>query len=129
MHIFKLIFSMFLVGIGSVFADSIIIEPDDSPHQLNYNLSSGEYSQLTQNGVALALSGGGARGLAHIGVLEVLQENNIPIKFIAGTSMGAVIGGLYCAGYSPTEIHKIALGIDWDALFSSAPLRSSILVY
>ena len=54
---------MFLVGIGSVFADSIIIEPDDSPHQLNYNLSSGEYSQLTQNGVALALSGGGARGL------------------------------------------------------------------
>jgi len=119
---------MFLITTGPLFAENIIIEPDDSPHQLNYSLSGRVYSARGQTGVALALSGGGARGLAHIGVLEVLQENNIRIKFIAGTSMGAVIGGLYSAGYSPSEIHQIALGIDWDALFSSAPLRSSILV-
>src|SRR5579883_1094573 len=48
--------------------------------------------------VALALGGGGARGLAHIGVLKVLQENNIPIDYIVGTSMGSIIGGLYAAG-------------------------------
>jgi NTE family protein len=76
----------------------------------------------------LALSGGGARGIAHIGVLEVLQENHIPIKFVAGTSMGAIIGGLYCAGYSPEELHRLVLSVDWNSLFSSAPLRSSILV-
>ena len=54
--------------------------------------------------VALVLSGGGSRGLAHVGVLKALEENNIPIDFIAGTSMGAIIGGLYVSGYSPSEI-------------------------
>jgi NTE family protein len=59
--------------------------------------------------VALALSGGGADGLSHIGVLKSLEENHIPIDYIAGTSMGALIGALYASGYSPAQIEAFAL--------------------
>lgn len=59
--------------------------------------------------VGLVLSGGGAKGLAHIGLIKALEENNIPIDYIAGTSMGAIIGGLYAAGYSPEEMEKLFL--------------------
>ena len=54
--------------------------------------------------VGLVLSGGGAKGIAHIGVIQALEENGIPIDYIAGTSMGAIVGGLYSAGYSPQEM-------------------------
>jgi len=54
--------------------------------------------------VGLVLSGGGAKGFAHIGVIRAMEENNIPIDYITGTSMGAIIGGLYAAGYSPDEM-------------------------
>ncbi len=57
--------------------------------------------------VGLALGGGGAKGLAHVGALKVLEENNIPIHKIAGTSMGAIIGVLYCAGHSADSIIEI----------------------
>lgn len=57
--------------------------------------------------VALVLSGGGAKGVTHIGVLKALEEQGIPIDYIAGTSMGAIIGGLYASGYSPDEIQKL----------------------
>jgi NTE family protein len=57
--------------------------------------------------VAVVLSGGGAKGVTHIGVLQALEENGIPIDYIAGTSMGAIIGGLYAAGYSPAQMIKI----------------------
>ena len=60
--------------------------------------------------VGLVLSGGGAKGLAHVGVLKVLEENEIPIDYIVGTSMGGVIGGLYAAGYSAFEIEQLVLG-------------------
>ncbi len=66
--------------------------------------------------VGLVLSGGGAKGLAHIGILKALEENNIPVDYIVGTSMGAIVGGLYAAGYSPSEIEKIATSkefLDW----------------
>lgn len=59
--------------------------------------------------VGLVLSGGGASAVSHIGVLKALEENNIPIDYIAGTSMGALVGGLYTAGYSPQEIENIFL--------------------
>ncbi|NLS44315.1 MAG: hypothetical protein GX969_01030 [Firmicutes bacterium] len=62
-----------------------------------------------KRGVGLALSSGSARGLAHIGVLKVLEKERIPIKAIAGSSMGALIGGLYAAGVPPTELENIAL--------------------
>ncbi|MDP2336680.1 MAG: patatin-like phospholipase family protein [Bacteroidota bacterium] len=57
--------------------------------------------------VGLVLSGGGAKGLAHIAVIKALEENGIPIDFIAGTSMGAIVGGLYAAGYSPEEMEQL----------------------
>lgn len=64
--------------------------------------------------VGLVFSGGGAKGLAHIGVLKALEENNIPIDYIVGTSMGGIVGGMYAAGYSPSEIETIALSEDFQ---------------
>lgn len=57
--------------------------------------------------VGLVLSGGGAKGIAHIGIIQALEENDIPIDYLAGTSMGAVVGGLYAAGYSPAEMMEL----------------------
>jgi NTE family protein len=57
--------------------------------------------------VGLVMSGGGASGIAHIGVLKALEENNIPVNCIAGTSIGSIIGGLYASGYSPLEIERM----------------------
>ncbi|MDD3487364.1 MAG: patatin-like phospholipase family protein [Candidatus Moranbacteria bacterium] len=68
--------------------------------------------------IGLALGSGGARGLAHIGVIKVLEENNIPIDFIAGSSIGAMIGGFYAAGLSIKEIEEIALNTSWRQIFS-----------
>ena len=68
--------------------------------------------------IGLVLSGGGARGFAHIGVLKLLEENNIPIDYIVGTSMGSIIGGLYAIGLTPKEIEIGVQGIAWDKVFS-----------
>ena len=68
--------------------------------------------------LALVLSGGGARGTAQIGVLKSFERHGIPIDFIAATSMGAIVGGLYASGYSPDEIDSIALHTDWDEVLS-----------
>ena len=76
--------------------------------------------------VGLVLSGGAARGLAHVGVLKALEEQGIHIDAIAGTSMGAVIGGLYASGYKIDELEKLALGIDWKEALSDAPEREDI---
>lgn len=64
-------------------------------------------NHLSAQKVALVLSGGGAKGVAHIGVIKALEDNNIPIDYIAGTSMGAIIGGLYAAGYSPEQMEDL----------------------
>jgi NTE family protein len=67
-------------------------------------------SQLTvAQKVGLVLSGGGAKGIAHVGVIKALEENNIPIDYVAGTSMGGVVGACYAAGYSPAQIEAIVL--------------------
>jgi NTE family protein len=76
--------------------------------------------------VGLVLSGGGARGVAHAGVLKVLEELRIPIDCITGTSMGAIVGGLYASGYSPVEIDSIARAIDWDDVFDDDPKREKL---
>ena len=70
--------------------------------------------QVKAQKVGLVLSGGGAKGLAHIGTLKALEENNIPIDYITGTSMGGIVGAMYAAGYSPIEIEKIALSADFQ---------------
>lgn len=69
--------------------------------------------------VGVVLSGGGSKGLSHIGVLKALEEDSIPVDYIAGTSMGAIIGGLYASGYSPEEIEKIALSGSFEKWASS----------
>lgn len=74
--------------------------------------------------VGLALSGGGARGFAHIGALKVLEEVGMPIDYIAGTSMGSIVGGLYAIGYSADEIEQVVTEVDWDDLFSDTPPRN-----
>jgi NTE family protein len=68
--------------------------------------------------VALVLSGGGAKGVTHIGVLRALEENGIPINYIAGTSMGAIIGGLYAAGYSPDEMQYMITSEEFKSWIS-----------
>ncbi len=63
----------------------------------------------SQQSVGLVLSGGGAKGIAHIGVIQALEDHNIPIDYIAGTSMGAIVGGLYASGYTPAEMMELIL--------------------
>src|SRR5690348_7128518 len=76
--------------------------------------------------IGLVLSGGGARGTAHIGVLKVLEELRVPIDAIAGTSMGAVVGGLYASGLSAHEIEKIMTSVNWREAFSDRPAREDL---
>ncbi len=73
--------------------------------------------------VALVLSGGAALGFAHTGVLKVLEEVGMPIDMVVGTSMGAIIGGFYAAGYSPQDIGTIAAEIDWPVMFTDSIAR------
>lgn len=74
--------------------------------------------------VALVLSGGGAKGFAHIPVLEVLEEMEIPIDIIIGNSAGSIIGGLYCAGYSTEEIMDALSDVNWAHIFQDTPVSS-----
>ncbi len=82
--------------------------------------------QMQRPKIGLALSGGGARGFAHIGVLKLLDSLHIPVDYIAGTSMGGIAGGLYAIGYSGLEIENIARNSDWEELFSDRPPREVI---
>src|SRR5258707_1009416 len=76
--------------------------------------------------ICLVLSGGGARGMAHIGVLKVLEELKIPIDCIAGTSMGAVVGGLYASGMTAAQIDATMRSVDWQEAFRDAPPRRDL---
>ncbi len=73
-----------------------------------------------KKGTALVLSGGGARGIAQIGVLRELERQNVQIDYIVGTSIGAVIGGLYATGYTPDEIEIMMVSADWDDLLAAS---------
>jgi NTE family protein len=76
--------------------------------------------------IGLVLSGGGARGAAHIGVLKVLEEHHIPVDAIAGTSMGAVVGGLYASGLNARDIERVMTSFDWQSAFSDRPARTDL---
>ncbi|WP_312592305.1 patatin-like phospholipase family protein [Stutzerimonas nitrititolerans] len=84
------------------------------------------FADVPQPKTGLVLSGGAARGLAHIGVLKALEENGVHIDAVAGTSMGAVIGGLYASGYSVAELEKLALTLDWQQVLSDDPPRQDV---
>ncbi len=76
--------------------------------------------------VGLVLSGGGARGAAHIGVLKVLEQLRIPVDAVVGTSMGAVVGGLYASGLSASEIERVMESLDWEDAFRDSPPRAAV---
>ncbi len=76
--------------------------------------------------IGVALSGGGARGIAHVGVLKVLDEMRIPIACITGTSMGSIVSGAFAIGRSPAEIEQLVLATNWDEIFRDNPPRAEI---
>jgi NTE family protein len=76
--------------------------------------------------IGLALSGGGARGIAHVGVLKVLEEMRIPIHCVTGTSMGSIVGGTFAAGTPPAKLEELVLKADWAQLFRDQPPRDEI---
>ncbi len=76
--------------------------------------------------IGLVLKGGGALGFAHVGVLKVLERNRVPIDFIAGTSMGSIVGAAYASGSTLEEMEKVLSGTDWDALFGEKVRREGI---
>jgi NTE family protein len=80
----------------------------------------------TRPRICLVLSGGGARGMAHIGVLKVLEDLKIPIDCIAGTSMGAIVGGLYASGMTARQIDATMRSVDWQEAFRDAPPRRDL---
>ena len=74
--------------------------------------------------VGVVLSGGGAKGMAHIGALKVIEEAGIPIDYVVGTSMGSIIGGLYSIGYTPEQMDSMVRRQDWSFLLSDKIPRS-----
>ncbi len=100
-------------------SDSIIIGGLDGldPHQRSERYE-----------IALALSGGGARGFATIGILKAFEEKNLGICAVTGTSMGGVIGGLFAAGYTPDRLAKIVHNTEFDKMFTNAPARRTMFL-
>ncbi|PWA06351.1 patatin-like phospholipase family protein [Flavobacterium laiguense] len=78
--------------------------------------------------VGLVLSGGGAKGIAHIGVLKAIDSAGLKIDYITGTSMGSIIGGLYTTGYSGNEIEKVTKTLNWDELLSGKPIYKHVSI-
>ena len=87
------------------------------------HVSLGSEESHQRPSIGLALSGGGARGSAHLGVIRVLEELGIPIDYIAGTSMGSIVGGLYASGMSADEIEQALVDIKWEDIFSDLQPR------
>ena len=84
------------------------------------------HSQEQRKKVGVVLSGGGAKGMAHIKALKVIEEAGIPIDYIAGTSMGAIVGGLYAIGYTPEQLDSMVRKQDWTFLLSDRIKRSAM---
>lgn len=108
-HSLKLI----VILLSFVFCQNLIAQTNDS---------------ITRPRVGVVLSGGGAKGFAHIGVLKVIEESGLPIDYIAGTSMGSIVGGLYSIGYSPETMIRLVKEQNWDAVMSDAIPRKYISV-
>lgn len=87
--------------------------------------SSGE---MRRPKIGLVLSGGGAKGLAHIGILKAIDSAGLKIDYVTGTSMGSILGGLYAVGYSADSIEKITRNIDWDLLLSNQSSMRSVIM-
>lgn len=103
-----LVMSALVLVSGSALADAPVTYEKDRPK------------------VALVLSGGGARGFAHVGVIKVLEDLGIKVDLVTGTSMGSMVGGGYASGYSVDQMSEIILGVDWREMFAIRPDRSSL---
>jgi len=79
--------------------------------------------------VGLVLSGGGAKGIAHVGVLKVIEELGIPVDYIAGTSMGSIVGGLYALGYTSSQLEHYVKEANWESLLTDRVLRRHVSIY
>ena len=112
---------LLIIATNTVCAESFSISYKDGKVVRNF-------PEQTRPVIGLALSGGGARGIAHLGVIEALEEKGIRIERIAGTSMGSVVGGLYAAGYSSSYLIDSFRNTDWAGAISSSPSRRSTLV-
>ena len=84
------------------------------------------FAQTQRPKIGLVLSGGGARGFAHIGTLHMIDSLNIPIDYIAGTSMGGIAGALYAIGYDAIEIERIVKSVEWAEMFTDDPPRAML---
>ncbi|MBR9729114.1 patatin-like phospholipase family protein [Shewanella intestini] len=103
------------------YQNSAIYAKDDSGYSPNN--ATHAHSRPT---IGLVLSGGGAKGAAHIGVLKVLEANHIPVDYIAGTSIGSYVGGMYAMGYSADEIEKIMFNSNWAEGYSDTIAREDL---
>ncbi len=83
------------------------------------NISDLVYSQEKRPKIGLVLSGGGAKGIAHIGILKTMEEAGLTPDYITGTSMGSIIGGLYSIGYSAEELEELVTSVDWNAVLTN----------
>ncbi len=118
-------------GIREAFASPLASrEPIKISHQIHLPLTAKSnvlsivpYKEIKRPKIGLALSGGGLRGIAQIGVLKVLEENQIPIDYIIGVSIGAVVGGLYAAGYHPADLWREVSRLKWDKILFDTPKR------
>ena len=86
--------------------------------------STSAHPEQQRKKVGLVLSGGGAKGMAHIGAIKVIEEVGIPIDYVVGTSMGSIIGGLYAIGYTPEQLDSMVRKQDWTFLLSDRILRT-----
>jgi NTE family protein len=110
-----------LLALSSTLTPAQNQPPDREPNQQAQQRAQQTGQPAHRPRIALALSGGGARGLAHIGVLQWLEENHIPVDSIAGTSMGGLVGALYATGRSPAEMRQFVATIHWDEAMASEP--------
>ncbi len=110
------------------------LSPDSIKIHLNFFADNGAEKEIIPHPeyarprIGLALSGGGARCIPQLGVIEVLKENQIPVDLIVGTSMGSMIGGLYAAGYETDEILQHLKNIDWENVFFDRPTRQNLFL-
>ena len=108
----KTLLTAFLVTICLAFTSSIEVLAQRGPSEQRPK-------------IGLVLAGGGAKGAAHVGVIQVLEEFGVPIDYIAGTSMGSIVGGLYASGMSSSELADAIRSIDWNDIFNDKPAREN----
>ena len=110
-----IIFFLFLLPVVNA-QEKVTLSLECTDRKLPFGLT--EKIPVNYPKISLALSGGGSRGISHLGILKALEENDIQFDCIFGTSMGSIMGGMYSAGYNIAQIDSIVRNTNWDMLFS-----------